>query len=139
MTREGGGRKEEGGTAIEAVPSSIPMPSPHGNMPGPPPGYNPELERIEVELLLEGIFRQYGFDFRSYAYASMRRRLWKRVEAESLANLSELGPAVDRFFTDVLVMTDDRQLRTARLSLMAHLRNAVLRIGDVSEVVAAEK
>jgi hypothetical protein len=36
-------------------------------------------------------------------------------------------------------MTDDRQLRTARLSLMAHLRNAVLRIGDVSEVVAAEK
>ena len=57
----------------------------------------------------------------------------------ALANLSELGPAVDRFFTDVLVMTDDRQLRTARLSLMAHLRNAVLRIGDVSEVVAADK
>jgi glycyl-tRNA synthetase beta chain len=57
----------------------------------------------------------------------------------ALAHLSELGPAVDRFFTDVLVMTDDLPLRTARLSLMAHLRNAVRRIGDVSEVVAVDK
>src|SRR4051794_23486684 len=63
-------------------------------MPGPPPGYNPDLERLEIELLLEGIFRQYGFDFRSYAYASIRRRLWKRVEAEGLANLSELQAKV---------------------------------------------
>jgi chemotaxis protein methyltransferase CheR len=65
-----------------------------GNMPGPPPGYNPDLERVEIELLLEGVFRQYGFDFRSYAYASIRRRLWKRVEAEGLRNLSELQAKV---------------------------------------------
>jgi glycyl-tRNA synthetase beta chain len=57
----------------------------------------------------------------------------------ALARLSELGPPVDRFFTDVLVMTDDATMRTARLSLMAHLRDAVLRIGDVSEVVAVDK
>jgi glycyl-tRNA synthetase beta chain len=57
----------------------------------------------------------------------------------ALANLSELGPGVDKFFTDVLVMADDRELRAARLSLMAHLRDAVLKIGDVSEVVAADK
>lgn len=57
----------------------------------------------------------------------------------ALASLSELGPPVDRFFTDVLVMTDDAAVRTARLSLMAHLRDAVLRIGDVSEVVAVAK
>src|SRR5215213_3491740 len=65
-----------------------------GTMPGPPTGYSPELERVEIELLLEGIFRQYGFDFRSYAYASIRRRLWKRVEAEGLRNLSELQARV---------------------------------------------
>jgi chemotaxis protein methyltransferase CheR len=52
--------------------------------------YDPELERIEIELLLEGIFRNYGFDFRSYAYASIRRRLWKRIEAEGLNTVSEL-------------------------------------------------
>lgn len=63
-------------------------------MPGPPPGYSADLERVEIELLLEGVFRQYGFDFRSYAYASIRRRLWKRVEAEGLRTLSELQACV---------------------------------------------
>lgn len=58
------------------------------------PRYDPELERIEVELLLEGIFRNYGFDFRSYAYASIRRRLWKRIEAEGLQTISALQARV---------------------------------------------
>jgi chemotaxis protein methyltransferase CheR len=61
---------------------------------GPPVTYDPALERLEIELLLEGIFRHYGFDFRSYAYASIRRRLWKRVETEGLATLSELQARV---------------------------------------------
>lgn len=52
--------------------------------------YNPELEQIEIELLLEGIYRHYGFDFRSYAYASIRRRIWKRIEAEGLATITDL-------------------------------------------------
>ncbi|HEY8176173.1 MAG TPA: protein-glutamate O-methyltransferase CheR [Gemmatimonadaceae bacterium] len=68
--------------------------APRGSMPGPPTGYSSELERVEIELLLEGVFRQYGFDFRSYAYASIRRRLWKRVEAEQLTNISELQARV---------------------------------------------
>ena len=63
-------------------------------MPGPPPGYDSDLERTEIELLLEGVFRTYGFDFRSYAYASIRRRLWKRVAAEGLNTLSELQGCV---------------------------------------------
>jgi chemotaxis protein methyltransferase CheR len=61
-----------------------------GPLHGAPYAYNPELERIEIELLLEGVFRHYGFDFRSYAYASIRRRLWKRVEGENLHSISEL-------------------------------------------------
>ena len=55
-----------------------------------PSKYDPELEQTEIELLLEGIDRQYGFDFRSYAYASIRRRLWKRIEEEGLSTVSEL-------------------------------------------------
>lgn len=54
----------------------------------------PDLERIEVELLLEGIYRQYGFDFRSYAFASIRRRLWKRIESEGLRSVSALQEQV---------------------------------------------
>jgi glycyl-tRNA synthetase beta chain len=56
----------------------------------------------------------------------------------ALGNLSELGPSVDRFFVDVLVMADDADLRRARLSLMAHLRDAVRDVADLSEVVAEE-
>ena len=52
--------------------------------------YDPELERLEIELLLEGVYRHYGFDFRSYAYASIRRRLWRRIEAEGLKTVSAL-------------------------------------------------
>ena len=61
---------------------------------GPPSPYDPELERIEIELLLEGVYRNYGFDFRSYAYASIRRRLWKRIEAEGLETVSALQARV---------------------------------------------
>ena len=49
-----------------------------------------ELEQIELQLLLEGVYRHYGFDFRSYAYASIRRRLWRRIEAEGLKTVSAL-------------------------------------------------
>ncbi len=59
-----------------------------------PSKYNPELEQIEIELLLEGIYQHYGFDFRSYAYASIRRRLWKRIEAEGLSTISALQDRV---------------------------------------------
>jgi chemotaxis protein methyltransferase CheR len=55
-----------------------------------PLSYDPDVERLEIELLLEGIYRHYGFDFRSYAYASIRRRLWRRIEAEGLMTISAL-------------------------------------------------
>ena len=63
-------------------------------IPGPPSVYNTDLERLEIELLLEGVFRHYGFDFRSYAYASIRRRLWKRVEGEGLRTISGLQACI---------------------------------------------
>jgi chemotaxis protein methyltransferase CheR len=51
-------------------------------------------EDLEIELLLEGVFREYGFDFRQYARASIRRRLWKRVYAERLETISGLTEKV---------------------------------------------
>jgi chemotaxis protein methyltransferase CheR len=49
-----------------------------------------ELEAIEMELLLEGIYRRYSLDFRDYAPGSLRRRLWRRAQAEELDTLSAL-------------------------------------------------
>ena len=53
-----------------------------------------ELERVEIDLLLEGIYRRYGFDFREYAPASLRRRLWRRIHAERLESVSGLQEKV---------------------------------------------
>src|SRR3954470_6265673 len=49
-----------------------------------------ERESIEIDLLLEAIYRRYGFDFRQYARASLRRRLHRRVALEGLQTLSGL-------------------------------------------------
>jgi len=49
-----------------------------------------DLERIEIKLLTEGIFRHYGFDFRDYSVPSLRRRVWKRIYAEGLTTISGL-------------------------------------------------
>jgi chemotaxis protein methyltransferase CheR len=54
------------------------------------PAARDDLEEIELALLLEGVFRKYGFDFREYASASLRRRVWRRVHAEGLSTISEL-------------------------------------------------
>ena len=53
-----------------------------------------DLERIEIDVLLEAIYRRYGFDFREYAYASLKRRLWRRIHAEQLASISGLQERV---------------------------------------------
>jgi chemotaxis protein methyltransferase CheR len=53
-----------------------------------------ELERLEIELLLEAIHRRYGFDFREYAQASLKRRLWRRIHAEHLETVSGLQDKV---------------------------------------------
>ncbi len=53
-----------------------------------------ELENIEIMLLLEGVYRYYGFDFRDYAIASIRRRIWNAVRAENLSSISALQERV---------------------------------------------
>ncbi len=57
-----------------------------------------DLERLEIDLILEAIYRHYGFDFRNYARASMRRRLWNQVRAEKLTTIAAL---LDRVLHDV--------------------------------------
>jgi chemotaxis protein methyltransferase CheR len=54
------------------------------------PERDDDLEELEIELLLEGVYRRYGFDFREYAPASLRRRLWRRVYGEHLDTISQL-------------------------------------------------
>jgi len=62
---------------------------------------SPDLEGIELALLLEGIYQHYGFDFRGYAPASLKRRLWRRAHAERVNSLSALQ---DRVLHDAAAM-----------------------------------
>lgn len=47
-----------------------------------------ELEDIEIALLLEGLYRYYGFDFREYSPASLKRRILERMRAEKIETVS---------------------------------------------------
>ncbi len=54
---------------------------------------------------------------------------------EAFAEAAKIGPAVDRFFTEVFVMVDDPSLRRARLHLMQQVEQVILQLADVSEIV----
>jgi chemotaxis protein methyltransferase CheR len=52
------------------------------------------VEDIELELLLEGVFRHYGFDFRNYAVSSLKRRVWNFLQTEQIGTISQLQDRV---------------------------------------------
>ncbi|HET6647836.1 MAG TPA: protein-glutamate O-methyltransferase CheR [Pyrinomonadaceae bacterium] len=47
-----------------------------------------DLEDIEISLLLEGLYRAYGFDFRDYSRASIKRRILEMMRIEKLGTVS---------------------------------------------------
>lgn len=57
---------------------------------------DPELEALEVDLLVELLWRRFGHDFRNYARASLSRRLQCAREALGLPTLAELIPRLLR-------------------------------------------
>ena len=56
----------------------------------------------------------------------------------AFAEAARFGPAVNRFFTDVLVMAEDPELRLRRLVLLKKLESLILQLADVSEIVAED-
>jgi chemotaxis protein methyltransferase CheR len=93
-----------------------------------------QLESVEIDLLLEGVFRTYGFDFRHYARGSIHRRIWRRVRAEGLGTVSGLQErllhdfdCMQRFLADLSVRTtamfrDPRFFRALRTQVVPTLR-----------------
>jgi chemotaxis protein methyltransferase CheR len=54
------------------------------------------VEELETELLLEGIWRRYGLDFRGYSRQSLRRRVRNVLRAQRLESVSQLQSRVLR-------------------------------------------
>ena len=57
-------------------------------------GLESKLEEIEIQLLLEGVYQYYGFDFRNYALSSLRRRIRNLLRTEDLTSISALQNSV---------------------------------------------
>ncbi len=49
-----------------------------------------EIEKMEVDLLIEAIRKRYGYDFSNYARASVRRRIQKRLDDSGIKTISAL-------------------------------------------------
>jgi chemotaxis protein methyltransferase CheR len=69
-----------------------------------------ELEDIEIGLLLEGLYRAHGFDFRDYSRGSIKRRILELMRAENLQTVSAFqnrvlhdAAALERFLLGVSV------------------------------------
>ena len=65
-----------------------------------------DLELLEIDLLLEAIYKRYKYDFRNYSKASLRRRIEMRFRKEGLKCASDLIPLVlndDEFFNKLLL------------------------------------
>lgn len=76
------------------------------------------VEDVEVELLLEGVFRVSGYDFRDYAFPSVKRRVWQCVHAERLRTVSALQ---ERVLHDPACL--DRFLRAISVHVTAMFRD----------------
>jgi glycyl-tRNA synthetase beta chain len=54
---------------------------------------------------------------------------------EALRRIAELHPYVAKYFEDVMVMSDDPHVRERRLQTMAGLRDLVMNLADISEII----
>src|SRR5437773_2747156 len=89
-----------------------------------------DLEKIELDCLLEAVFRRYGFDFREYAPASLRRRVNRRLKLEGLETISALQ---DRLLRDPDVM--QRLLLDLSINVTAMFRDPTFYLAFREKVV----
>src|SRR3954469_10735306 len=99
LYRETGGY---GTTAFTAPGLAAPLMTPREK-------YTPELENLEIELLLQAIQRLHGVDLQEYSAVPIRRRIWEAIKKEKVGTVSGLqerllhdSEALNRFLKAVL-------------------------------------
>jgi chemotaxis protein methyltransferase CheR len=55
---------------------------------------NKETSDLEISLLLEAIFQKYGYDFREYSQAHIRRRIMNRMAVSQFEDIAEIQSKV---------------------------------------------
>jgi glycyl-tRNA synthetase beta chain len=72
----------------------------------------------------------------SRAEKEVQRAVERGDHETGLRALAKLAAPLDTFFTDVLVICEDKDLRAARLALLARVEKVFLRLADVSRLSA---
>ncbi|MBF0428413.1 MAG: protein-glutamate O-methyltransferase CheR [Magnetococcales bacterium] len=64
-----------------------------------------DIQDLEIRLLLETMLHRYGYDFRNYTHASLKRRLLQCLAVCNITHISEAIPKIihDRAFLDQLI------------------------------------
>src|SRR5690606_13475736 len=88
------------------------------------------LEELELDLLLTGIVRRYGYDYRNYAPASLRRRVRRVLDNEDLPTISALQ---DRILRDPACM--ERFIATLSVHVTAMFRDPEFFLALRKEVI----
>jgi glycyl-tRNA synthetase beta chain len=88
---------------------------------------DPELLKDPAEAALMLTLKDVEPRIRAAATHADYRQAFQTIEL--------LRAPVAKFFDDVLVMAEDEKLRAARLALVARLRDLILDIADISEIV----
>ena len=70
------------------------------------------------------------------ASSSVGAELARARYTEALTQLASLRSAVDRFFDEVMVMSEDARLRDNRLALLSELARLMNQVADISKLVA---
>lgn len=73
----------------------------------------PDLDELEIKLLLEAIYQRFHYDFRNYAQASLRRRLTQALVRFECASVSHLQA---RLLHEPALFTQLLQLLTVQVS-----------------------
>jgi glycyl-tRNA synthetase beta chain len=72
----------------------------------------------------------------SRAEKEVQRTVERGDHEMGLRALAGLAAPLDTFFTDVLVICEDKDLRAARLALLGRVEKVFLRLADVSRLSA---
>lgn len=92
--------------------------------------------RLKTSLLVDDAEKQLH-NALGAASAKFRPLIEQRQYTEALTALAGLRNPVDRFFDEVMVMTDDQALRKNRLAMLSELRDLFLEIADISQLSMA--
>ena len=90
---------------------------------------------LDPALMSDDSERQLAGDF-FQARGILDELVGARRYEEALSVMASLGPCLDRFFTDVMVLVDDEAVRRNRLSLLAAMRDQFFRVARLSEIQA---